>query len=132
MSIDIKARWTYRRPLLNAIPEAGQAVQSTETIEELWFNKIDVDLNDWGTELLAVTIGKEIDGAGQRWTVTGTPVDNTTWVSMEVTPLEQGAPGTATFHFGDEPPRATGGADPMYDEWTRRRKDAKGLKVARA
>lgn len=92
------AEYVYSLPNNVTVPIAGQITHSNKEMGVLSISKTDNLGADRETELLALTIGDKIDGAGGEWVIQSS-ADNGTYMSFGISPSSQGTAGTYTFSF---------------------------------
>jgi len=91
--------WDYDTPNNDGTPTAGEILHSNNDSSLFNIHKTDNNGGDRGAELLALSVGDIIDGAGTRWTI-GSINDNGTYITFGVSPTLQGTPdGVSTFSF---------------------------------
>lgn len=90
--------WNYLIPTNEATPAAGQMIHANKGSDTIRVSKTDNNSGDRSAELLALTNGDIIEGAGVRWVIQSVS-DDGTYVTFGVSPQTQGTPGVNTFSF---------------------------------
>jgi hypothetical protein len=96
--------WNYTTPQNNAIPVAGQIVQSNALVTSFRINVVDSDAINRSIDLSTLDVGDRISDGAFQWTIDSI-VNNGTWYDLNVSPGLQSSPdGVREFIFNSIAP----------------------------